>query len=147
MDTVATTEMLMNAVAACPWPRGTEARVVSVVGDETVPQEVWREAGYHVEAVRQEMRRKGEQLSTLSVEPLRWLGIEAEVTVLRGDPQWLIPMEARKWAADLILIRAHNRTDFRSWMLGSVAKSVTRNAPCSVEVVRAPRRMPAGVAG
>ena len=44
---------------------------------------------------------------------------------------------ARKWPADLILIRAHNRTDFRNWMLGSVAKSVVESAPCSVEVVRA----------
>lgn len=56
---------------------------------------------------------------------------------MRGDPRWLITMEARKWPADLILIRAHNRADFRSWMLGRVAKSVVREAPCSVEVVRA----------
>jgi nucleotide-binding universal stress UspA family protein len=140
VDTVATTEMLMAAVAARPWPVGTEARVISVVEDETVPQEVWREAGYHVGAVRQEMHRRGEQVSTLSVAPLEWLDIKAEVAVLRGDPQWLIPFEARKWSADLILIRAHNRTDFRNLMLGSVARSVTRNAPCSVEVVRPPRR-------
>ncbi|HJQ32402.1 MAG TPA: universal stress protein [Pyrinomonadaceae bacterium] len=150
LDTAATAEMLLNAVAARQWPGGTEARVVSIVEDETIPQEVWREAGFRAEAVRQEMRRRGEQLSALAVEPLRWLGIEAEVAVLRGDPQWLIPLEARRWGADLILIRAHNRTDFRSWMLGSVAKSVTRNAPCSVEVVRAPRRRrrpPAEVGG
>jgi nucleotide-binding universal stress UspA family protein len=81
------------------------------------------------------MRRRGEQVSALTVEPLRRLGIEAEV--MRGDPSWLINFEARGWSADMILIRAHNRTDFRNWMLGSVAKSVARNAPCSVEVVRA----------
>jgi nucleotide-binding universal stress UspA family protein len=138
VDTVATTVLLMNALAARPWPRGTVARVVSVVEDEAVPQEVWRAASFKVEAVGLEMSRRGEQISALTVEPLRWLGVEADVTVLRGDPQWLIPFEARKWAADLILIRAHNRTDFRNWMLGSVAKSVARNAPCSVEVIRAP---------
>src|SRR5918997_45694 len=138
VDTVATTELLMNAFAARPWPRGTVARVVSVVEDEAVPQEVWRAAAFRAEAVRVEMRRRGEQISALTVEPLRWLGVEADVTALRGDPQWLIPFEARRWGADLILIRAHNRTDFRNWMLGSVAKSVARNAPCSVEVIRAP---------
>jgi nucleotide-binding universal stress UspA family protein len=138
VDTVATTELLMNAFAARVWPRGTVARVVSVVEDEAVPQEVWDAAAFQTEAVRLEMRRRGEQISALAVEPLRWLGVEAEVTVLRGDPQWLIPFEARKWGADLILIRAHNRTDFRNWMLGSVAKAVARNAPCSVEVIRAP---------
>ena len=137
-DTVATTELLMNAFAARPWPRGTVARVVSVVEDEAVPREVWRAAAFKAEAVRLEMRRRGEEISALTVAPLRWLGVEADVTVLRGDPQWLIPFEARRWGADLILIRAHNRTDFRNWMLGSVAKSVARNAPCSVEVIRAP---------
>lgn len=138
VDTVATTELLMNAFAARPWPRGTAARVVSVVEDEAVPQETWRAAAFQAEAVRSEMKRRGEQISALTVEPLRWLGVEAEVAVPRGDPQWLIPFEARKWGADLILIRAHNRTDFRSWMLGSVARSVARSAPCSVEVIRAP---------
>lgn len=147
VDTVATTELLMNAFAARPWPRGTVARVVSVVEDEAVPQETWRAAGFKAEAVWLEMKRRGEQVSALTVAPLRWLGVEAEVAVLRGDPQWLIPFEARKWGADLILIRAHNRMDFRSWMLGSVARSVARNAPCSVEVIRAPsgrRRDPDG---
>jgi nucleotide-binding universal stress UspA family protein len=143
VDTVATTELLMNAFAARAWPRGTVARVVSVVEDEAVPQEVWRAAAFKAEAVRLEMRRRGEEISALTIEPLRWLGVEAEVTVMRGDPQWLIPFEARKWDADLILIRAHNRTDFRNWMLGSVAKSVAHNAPCSVEVIRAvPGRRP-----
>lgn len=137
-DTVATTELLMNAFAARPWPLGTVARVVSVVEDDAVPQEVWREAAFKTEAVKLEMRRRGEQISALTVAPLRWLGVEADVEVLRGDPQWLIPFEARKWSADLILIRAHNRNDFRNWMLGSVAKSVARNAHCSVEVIRAP---------
>lgn len=138
VDTVPTTELLMNAFAARHWPRGAVARVVSVVEDEAVPREVWRAAAFRAEAVRSEMRRRGEQVSALTVEPLRWLGVEAEVTVLRGDPQWLIPFEARRWGADLILIRAHNRTDFRNWMLGSVARSVARNAPCSVEVIRSP---------
>ena len=128
--------MLMRAVASRPWPHGTRARVLSVVEDETVPEKVWREAGYTADAVRQEMRRRGDRITVLTVEPLRRLGIEAEVVIKRGDPTWLIPYEAREWPADLILIRAHNHTDFRSWMLGSVAKSVVREAPCSVEVVR-----------
>lgn len=127
----------MSAVASRPWPRGTQARVLSVVEDEAVSPEVCREAGYSVDAVRREMRRRGELITALTVGPLRRLGIAAEVAIMRGDPQWLIMQEAGKWPADLILIRAHNRTDSRDWMLGSVAKRVVRDAPCSVEVVRA----------
>jgi nucleotide-binding universal stress UspA family protein len=137
VDSVITTEMLMNAVESRPWSRGTQARVVSVVEDDNVPEDVWREAGYTADAVRLEMRRRGEQITALTVERLRQLGIESEVAIMRGDPQWIIPYEARKWSADMVFIRAHNLIDFRSWMLGSVAKAVVRDAPCSVEVVRA----------
>jgi nucleotide-binding universal stress UspA family protein len=137
VDSVTTTEMIMNAVASRPWPRGTRARVLSVVEDNTVPSEVWNGAGYNADVIRQEMRRRGEQISAITVEPLRRLGIEAEVAIMRGNPAWLIPLEARRWPADMILIRAHNRTGLKSRMLGSIAKSVVREAPCSVEVMRA----------
>jgi len=75
--------------------------------------------------------------SGLVVERLRAIGIPAQVTIMRGDPAFLIPFAARKWSSDLILVRAHNRIKFRNWLLGSVAKSVVEYAPCSVEVVRA----------
>jgi nucleotide-binding universal stress UspA family protein len=55
---------------------------------------------------------------------------------MRGNPDFHILFAARQWPADLILIRAHNRSDLRNWLLGSVAKSVVENAPCSVEIVR-----------
>jgi len=70
------------------------------------------------------------------VERLREIGIPARVVIMRGDPAYLISFAARKWPADLIFIRAHNRKDFRSRLLGSVAKSVVESAPCSVEVIR-----------
>ena len=139
VDSVLTTEILMNVVAFRPWPRGTRARIISVVEDDAIPQDAWRQAGYSLDAVRQEMRRRGEQVSALTLEPLKDLGIQAEVAIMRGDPAYLITYEARTWPADLILMRAHNRTDSRSLMLGSVARSVARAAPCSVEVVRAVR--------
>jgi nucleotide-binding universal stress UspA family protein len=139
VDSAETTEMIMKAVTSRPWPYGTRARVLSAVEDDAIPAEVWREAGYSAETVRQEMRRRGEQVTALTVEPLGRTGIETEVVIMRGDPSWLITFEARRWPADMILIKAHNRTDFRNWMLGSVAKSVVREAPCSVEVVRAVR--------
>jgi len=105
--------------------------------DETIPLETWRAEGYGIGTVRREMRKRGEQISGLVVERLRAIGIPAQVTIMRGDPAFLIPFAARKWSSDLILIRANNRMKFRNWLLGSVAKSVVEYAPCSVEVVRA----------
>jgi hypothetical protein len=58
VDSIVTTEMLLNVVSSRPWPPGTEALVLSVVEDDEVPAELWREAGCRPGAVRQEMRRR-----------------------------------------------------------------------------------------
>jgi nucleotide-binding universal stress UspA family protein len=136
VDSISTLEIVLDEMIARSWPSGTEAQVLSVVDDGDVPLKVWREEGYGVAAVRREMQRRGEQISAVAVERLRQIGIPARVVIMRGDPAYLISFAARKWPADLILIRAHNRKDFRSRLLGSVAKSVVESAPCSVEVVR-----------
>ena len=136
VDSAISTGVLVGAVAEYPWPKGTTAQVLSVVADRDVPLEVWRELGYGVGAVRREMERKGEQITPLAVERLRQVGIPAEVLVTRGDPRHLIPFFARKWASDLILVRAHVRKDLAHWMLGSVARLVVTTAPCSVRIVR-----------
>ena len=137
VDSIITLDILLNEIAARSWPSGTEARVLSVVEDDNVPPETWREEGYTVAGLRKEMQRRGEQITAMAVERLGKVGISASVTVTRGNPSLLISFFARKWTADLILIRSHNRTEFRNWMLGSVAKSVVENTPCSVEVIRA----------
>ena len=136
VDSITTLGILVDELTTRSWPGGTEARVLSIVEDGEVPLETWRDEGYGAAAVRQEMRSRGEQITAQAIDRLREIGIPAEVTVLRGNPAVLISFGARKWSADLILIRAHNRRDFRNWLLGSVAKSVVESAPCSVEVVR-----------
>ena len=136
VDSITTLEILLNEITARSWPTGTEARVLSIVEDGEVPLETWREHGYGVAGVRQEMRRRGEQINVLAPNRLRAAGIQADVTVMRGNPDFLISSTAQKWSVDLIFIRAHNRIDFRNWMLGSVAKRVVDSAPCSVEIVR-----------
>ena len=136
VDSITTLHILLDEMMTRSWPSGTEARVVSIVEDGEVPLETWREEGYGVAAVRQEMRKRGEQITAQAVERLREIGIAAEVVIMRGNPAFLISFAARQWPADLILIRAHNRTDFRNWLLGSVAKSVVESASCSVEIVR-----------
>ena len=136
VDSITTLNILLNEVVVRSWPDGTKAQVLSVVEDGDVPLEIWPEAGYGVVAVRQEMRRRGEQITSLAVERLRSIGIATEVTIMRGNPAELIRIASQKWATQLILVRANNRADFGNLMLGSVAESVVESAPCSVEVVR-----------
>jgi len=136
VDSINTLDILISEMSARSWPSGTEARVLSIIDDGDVPLKVWGEEGYGVSALRREMHRRGEQISALAVERLRKIGIPSQVVIMRGDPEFLISFAARSWPADLILIRANNRKDFRRRLLGSVAKSVVKGAPCSVEVVR-----------
>ena len=137
VDSINTLDILISEMSARSWPSGTEARVLSIIDDGDVPLKVWGEEGYGLSALRREMHRRGEQISALAVERLRKIWIPSQVVIMSGDPEFLISFAARSWPADLILIRANNRKDFRSRLLGSVAKSVVKSAPCSVEVVRA----------
>lgn len=145
VDSITTLEILVDEMKTRSWPIGTEARVLSIVEDGEVPLETWREEGYGVTAVRREMQRRGEQITALAVERLGEMGIPAEIVIMRGNPEFLISFVARQWPADLILIRAHNRSDFRNWLLGSIAKSVVQSAPCSVEIVRSTEANQPGV--
>lgn len=136
VDSITTLDTLLNEMSARSWPAGTEAQMLSVVPDRDVPLQTWRDEGYGVSGIQREMARRGEQISLLTVERLKRMGISARVVIMRGDPAFMVPFAARKWSADLILLRAHDRKDLGRRLLGSVAKSVIKSAPCSVELVR-----------
>lgn len=137
VDSINTLDILINEMSARSWPSGTEARVLSIIDDADLSLKVWGDEGYGLSALRREMHRRGEQISALAVERLRKIGIPSQVVIMSGDPEFLISFAARSWPADLILIRANNRENFRNRLLGSVANAVVKSAPCSVEVVRA----------
>lgn len=52
-----------------------------------------------------------------------------------GEPAQAIVHEARAWSADLLVLGTHGRRGAARLLLGSVAESVLRHAPCSVLVV------------
>ncbi len=97
------------------------------------------DTGYEVTAVRQEMRRREELITSLAVERLPAIGIVTEVLIMRGNAEELIGFDSRQWATDLILNQPHNRADLGNLMRGSVARSVVESAPCPVEVIRVTR--------
>ena len=54
-----------------------------------------------------------------------------------GDPRNVIEVTAKKLGADLIVKVTHGRRGLRRLLIGSVAESVVRSAPCPVLLVRA----------
>jgi nucleotide-binding universal stress UspA family protein len=65
------------------------------------------------------------------------LNITAETP--EGSPKQVIVEEAEKWGADLIVVGSHGYGWWERILLGSVSQAVIHHAPCSVEVVRAPK--------
>lgn len=64
----------------------------------------------------------------------------APVRVEVGDAREVIDSVAEQISADLIVMGTHGRRGIRRVLLGSVAESVVRSAPCPVLTVRPKRR-------
>lgn len=57
-----------------------------------------------------------------------------------GDARDIIVNTALEVGADLIIMGTHGRRGLRRALLGSVAESVLRHAPCPVLAIRRPTR-------
>jgi len=85
--------------------------------------------------VLEEQERLGrEQLRCLE-ERVHQRGRRCETILLRGTPYQVISDEARRRAADLIVMGTHGRTGLSHLVMGSVADRVVRIAPCAVLTV------------
>jgi universal stress protein A len=58
----------------------------------------------------------------------------------QGDPADEIVKTARSISADLLLVGTHDTWGLERFLLGSVAESVSKRAPCSVLIVRQKQR-------
>jgi nucleotide-binding universal stress UspA family protein len=70
-------------------------------------------------------------------------GANWEAHVRSGAPAFEVLRAAERWGADLIVMATHGRKGLKHLVLGSVAESVVREAPCPVLTIRpgaAPRR-------
>ena len=63
-------------------------------------------------------------------------GFKTSIATPDADARHAIVEAATVWPADLIVIGSHGRTGLDRFLLGSVAESVMRHAPCSVEIVK-----------
>lgn len=68
--------------------------------------------------------------------------IAVEHVFLEGDAAAEIVRYAADAVPDLIVMGTHGRTGLERLLMGSVAERVLREAPCSVLVVKLPRRSP-----
>lgn len=131
-------EAALRAVAARPWPEGTEIRVICVPEVPVLagaypyyPPELVLEVAATNDAHAREAVQKGAGI-------LRKAGlcVMEEVLEPRESPVRAVMGIADLWNADLIVLGSHGRRGFDRYVMGSVSESVALHAHCSVEVVR-----------
>ncbi len=141
IDSSEFSEPTTKAVANRTPTKDTEVSVLHVVeplpvvvGDET------RVYSPNIEEVRQAQLKRGETLVAWAADLLRAAGFKVTTLVEEGDPVTKIVDRAADWGADLIVLGSHGLKGFDRLLLGSVSEGVARQAPCTVEIVRAPAK-------
>ncbi len=134
-----------RSVATRPWPSGAEVRIFSVVELHvplfSAPYPPY--LNHHaMENLRAEAMRRSEQALAASEQVITGAGLpeSSTVAVPTATPQEMILKEAADWGADLIVVGSHGRRGLNRFLLGSVSEAVASHAPCSVEVIRQPRK-------
>jgi nucleotide-binding universal stress UspA family protein len=139
IDTSPSTEAVISEVSARPWPEGTVARVLNVVDTRLVSTDF-----IDVDAYSKTEVDAAHALVESLADRLTSRGIGSVGVVIEGYPRTKIVEYAREWGADFIFVGSHGHGSITRFFLGSVAKAVTRSAPCSVEIVRPTAHRPSG---
>jgi nucleotide-binding universal stress UspA family protein len=132
-------EAALRAVAARPWPEGTEIHVICVPEVPVLagaypyyPPELVLEVAATNDTHAKEAIQRG-----VGILKEAGLCVSEEVTEPRESPVRAVLATADMWGADLIVLGSHGRRGFDRYVIGSVSESVALHAHCSVEVVRA----------
>ncbi|HUJ40050.1 MAG TPA: universal stress protein [Candidatus Acidoferrales bacterium] len=129
-------EAAIEAVASQFRPQSTQVRVLHVLQPLTVAPPPQMSALYAPELEQE--GKKGRELVERAAKKLAAAGFQTDTAVEQGDIRMRIIETAADWKADLIVVGSHGHSGIPRLLLGSRAEFVARNAPCSVEIVRAP---------
>lgn len=116
-----------DALAARPWPGGTEVQVVAAAGFGGSPL---GECRLPVD------QRRVEALLAPAVEALGAAGLTVRTTIEEADPRELLVHEAVRLDAHCIFAGCNDHTIVDRLLLGTVSNALISRAPCAVEVVR-----------
>jgi nucleotide-binding universal stress UspA family protein len=129
----------------CTWPifAGSCVRVVSAA-DVEIPW--W--TGFPTESspgllpiyadAANASRREHDELAREMTAQLVSAGLAAEADRRDGDAATELLAAASAWEADLIVMGTRGRTGLARLVLGSVARNIVHQAPCSVLITRGP---------
>jgi len=131
-------EAATRAVATHFRPDSTEVLVLHVVEPLVFSTPFQMAAGYapeQAEVLKEELKAAQESVDAAS-EVLREARFQVSTRVVKAETRMGILDVAAEWHADLIALGSHGRKGVKRFLLGSVAESIARNAPCSVFIAR-----------
>jgi nucleotide-binding universal stress UspA family protein len=141
VDDSSYSQAAMEWVKKVGWPRGSEFFVLSVARSSVMVYATPDGGGaYAADMLEDELKRHRDIASGYERE-LRELGFATTGVVVQGDPRDVLVTLATQKHADLVVIGSHGRSGVGKLLLGSVAHHVITHAPCSVMVVKPPRRI------
>ncbi len=135
-------QLAVQAVAARPWPAGTEIRVLSAVelGMSALQAafEIPALDATRLEAQRAAAMKRTEEAIDSARKTLEAAGLKTSesISVLSQAPKEIILQEAAAWPADWIVLGSHGSSGLSRFLIGSTSETVATHAACSVEVVR-----------
>lgn len=126
-------------------PENNEIKIVAVHENMyPVAAEPFAISAEYVEVMEAAGQKQAEEFLIQAEKHLREClsdaAVEITKIVAKGAPDQQIVEEAEKWGADLIVVGSHGRGFWERVWLGSVSQAVVQHAPCSVLVVRPPRK-------
>ena len=131
IDSSALSETVVSEVEQRPWPPDTVMCVLTVIDLLALTSAV----GYLEPFIKSE-NDAAKTLVQEVAERLGRRGFQTTGIAVEGYPGTSIVDEAEKRGADFIFVGSHGHSGFVRFLLGSIAKAVVQNAPCSVEIVR-----------
>jgi nucleotide-binding universal stress UspA family protein len=121
VDSIEINDLAVRQFRERPWPAGSTVEALCVV-----------DPSYDVPHVME----RAQDLANDAAARIRECGLAASALALAGDPKHTIVERASRTNVDFVMLGSHEIIGRRRFLLGSVAKSVLRTAPCSVEIVR-----------
>ena len=131
IDSSALSEAVVSEVERRPWPPDTNVCVLTVIDLLALTSAV----GYLEPFIKSENDAARALVHSVA-ERLAGRGLQTTAIPVEGYPGTSIVEEATKWGADFVFVGSHGHGGFVRFLLGSIAKAVVQNAPCSVEIVR-----------
>lgn len=123
------------------WPLGTRFVLVSAIPIEIMSYALGGPGGmWAVPEIEENLMRAHQDMATRAEENLQAAHLNTAALVEHGDPRDVIVRVAASEKADLVIVGSHGRSGMSKLLMGSVASHVVTHAPCTVLVIKQPRR-------